>query len=67
MTLEELIALPGVGRKTANVILGNLKNENVIAVDTHVHRVSNRIGLVNTKKRENTEFELVKLLKKIKD
>jgi endonuclease-3 len=62
LNFEDLIELPGVGRKTANVILSNLKNEPVIAVDTHVHSVANRIGLVKTKNREKTEKDLVKLL-----
>lgn len=44
---EYLETLPGVGRKTVNVVLSNLYNENVIAVDTHVGRVSKRLGLVN--------------------
>lgn len=64
LDFNSLIELPGVGRKTANVILSNLKNEPVIAVDTHVHRVSNRIGLVKTKNREDTEIGLMKLLGK---
>jgi endonuclease-3 len=47
-TMEELTALPGVGRKTANVVLGNAFNQNVgIVVDTHVTRVSNRLGLTD--------------------
>lgn len=48
-TMEELISLPGVGRKTANVILGNAFNIPGFPVDTHVIRLSNRIGLVKTK------------------
>jgi endonuclease-3 len=66
MSFEDLINLPGVGRKTANVILSNLVNAPVIAVDTHVHRVANRIGLVKTKQPEKTEFALMSLLKKEK-
>lgn len=64
LDFDKLIELPGVGRKTANVILSNLKNEPVIAVDTHVHRVSNRLGLVKTTKREATEQKLMSLLGK---
>jgi len=46
-TMEELITLPGVGRKTANVILSVIYNQPAMAVDTHVFRVSKRLGLVN--------------------
>ncbi len=49
-TREELESLPGVGRKTANVVLSNAFHLPVMPVDTHVHRVSNRIGLVRTEK-----------------
>ncbi len=58
---EELIKLPGVGRKTANVVLASAFGKNAIGVDTHVHRISNRIGLVSTKTPEETERELKKL------
>ena len=47
-TMDELLALPGVGRKTANVILGHIFNIPAIVVDTHVIRISNRLGLVQT-------------------
>ncbi|MGL5754310.1 MAG: endonuclease III [Paraclostridium sp.] len=63
-TMEELIKLPGVGRKTANVVLSNAFGVDAIAVDTHVFRVSNRIGLVKTDTPEKTEFELMKVLPK---
>lgn len=60
-TLEELIRLPGVGRKTANVIQSVVFNKAAMAVDTHVFRVSNRIGLTtNSKTPLATEKELVK-------
>lgn len=60
-TLEELIKLPGVGRKTANVIQSVVFNKAAMAVDTHVFRVSNRIGLTNNSKTPlATEKELVK-------
>ncbi|WP_250673639.1 endonuclease III [Paraclostridium ghonii] len=62
--MEELIKLPGVGRKTANVVLSNAFRVDAIAVDTHVFRVSNRIGLVKTDNPEKTEFELMKVLPK---
>ncbi|MEI7823676.1 MAG: endonuclease III [Chlorobiaceae bacterium] len=61
-TREELESLPGVGRKTANVVLSNAFNQPVMPVDTHVHRVSNRIGLVCTEKTEQTETELMKII-----
>lgn len=63
-TLEELIELPGVGRKTADVVLSNAFNVDAIAVDTHVFRVSNRIGIVNESNVEKTEFALMKAIPK---
>jgi endonuclease III len=57
-TIEELIKLPGVGRKTANVVLSNAFGKDAIAVDTHVFRVSNRIGLAHAKTAEETEKQL---------
>jgi endonuclease-3 len=59
-TFDELIQLPGVGRKTANVVLNTLYNENRIAVDTHVFRVSNRIGLAVGKTPLEVENKLYK-------
>ena len=59
---EALESLPGVGRKTANVVLSNAFRQPVMPVDTHVHRVSNRIGLVKTSKPENTETELIRVI-----
>ncbi len=62
-TLEDLIKLPGVGRKTANVIQSVVYNKPAMAVDTHVFRVSNRIGLTtNSKTPLATEKELVKYI-----
>lgn len=58
----ELVKLPGVGRKTANVILANAFNKLAIAVDTHVHRISNRMGFVETDKPEETEDELKEIV-----
>ncbi len=58
-TREELVKLPGVGRKTANVVLSNAFGVPAIAVDTHVFRVSNRIGLVEAKDVEHTEEQLM--------
>ncbi len=57
-TLEQLLALPGVGRKTANLVLTLGFNKEGICVDTHVHRISNRLGYVSTKNPEQTEFAL---------
>jgi len=59
-TMKELLSLPGVGRKTANCVLVYAFNEPAIPVDTHVHRISNRLGLVKTKIPEETEVELMK-------
>lgn len=62
--IEELVELPGVGRKTANCVLVFAFNKPAIPVDTHVHRISNRLGLVNTKDPEDTEVELCKIAPK---
>lgn len=63
--LDELLSLKGVGRKTANLVLTMGYNIDGICVDTHVHRISNRLGYVSTKNPEETEFALMKkLLKK---
>jgi len=63
-TLDRLIDLPGVGRKTANCVLVYAFDKPAIPVDTHVHRISNRLGLVKTKKPEDTEIELMKKIPK---
>ena len=63
-TMEELNKLPGVGRKTANVVLSNAFGIPAIAVDTHVFRVSNRIGLAKGKTPEQVEKELMKNIPK---
>jgi endonuclease-3 len=57
--LEALVELPGVGRKTANMVLGNAFGKPAIAVDTHVLRVSNRLGLANSKDAEKVEAALM--------
>ena len=62
--LEELLTLPGVGRKTANIVITQGFNKYGIAVDTHVHRVSNRLGLVKTKTPEETEVKLREIIPK---
>jgi endonuclease-3 len=61
---EELILLPGVGRKTANVVLNAAFNKPTIAVDTHVFRVGNRTGLSNGKNPQQVENQLLKILPK---
>lgn len=58
-TMEELTSLPGVGRKTANVVMANAWGKDAIAVDTHVFRVSNRLGLAQAKDVEKTEQQLM--------
>lgn len=63
-TMEELLELPGVGRKTANLVLVEGYNIPAICVDTHVHRISNRIGYVKTKTPDQTEMALRKKLPK---
>ncbi|WP_374058633.1 endonuclease III [Alkalibacter rhizosphaerae] len=63
-SMEELIKLPGVGRKTANVVLSNAFGIPAIAVDTHVFRVSNRIGLADAKDVLATEKDLMKNIPK---
>lgn len=62
--INDLLELPGVGRKTANCVLVYAFNEPAIPVDIHVHRISNRIGLVNTKNPKDTEAELSKIVDK---
>lgn len=61
-TMEELTALPGVGRKTANVVLANAFGVPTIAVDTHVFRVSNRLGLASAKDVLETERQLMQVI-----
>ena len=62
--MEDLIQLPGVGRKTANVILGNIYHQPSIVVDTHVKRISKRLGLANANDPEKIEYELQDILPK---
>jgi len=59
--MESLLRFPGVGRKTANCVLAHAFLQDALAVDTHVHRISNRMGLVRTKSPEDTEIELKKV------
>lgn len=63
-TLEGLVSLPGVGRKTANIVLARAFHVSAIGVDTHVHRITNALGWVHTKTPEQTERELTKILPK---
>ena len=62
--LDELITLPGVGRKTANCVLSNSFNIPAITVDTHVIRISNLLGFVNDNDAERIESELMKIVDK---
>lgn len=64
-TIESLVSLPGVGRKTANLVLSEIHNKDGICVDTHVHRLSNVLGLVKTKTPHETELALMKIAPKI--
>jgi endonuclease-3 len=61
-TIEKLTTLPGVGRKTANVVLGSAFGKQAIAVDTHVLRVSNRLGIAHSSDPDKVEEELVRQL-----
>lgn len=60
--LEDLLKIPGVGLKTANLILSEVHKKQAICVDTHVHRISNVLGFVKTKNPEQTEKELRKIV-----
>ncbi|AGC69170.1 endonuclease III [Thermoclostridium stercorarium subsp. stercorarium DSM 8532] len=61
-SMEKLLMLPGVGRKTANVILGNIYNIPGIVVDTHAKRLSNRMGLTKEEDPVKIEFDLMKII-----
>lgn len=63
-TIEELTALAGVGRKTANVIRGNIYHEPSIVVDTHVKRISKKLGLTKEEEPEKVERDLMKVIPK---
>ena len=63
-SIEDLTSLAGVGRKTANVIRGNIYNEPSIVVDTHVKRISFRLGLTKEEDPVKVEFDLMKALPK---
>jgi len=62
--IDKLVEIPGVGRKTANCVLVYAFEKPAIPVDTHVHRISNRLGLVDTKTPEETEMKLRKKIPK---
>lgn len=61
-TLEELISLPGVGRKTANLIMGDIWKQPAIVADTHLIRITNLLGLVSTKDPKKVELELKEII-----
>ncbi len=61
-TLEDLISLPGVGRKTANLIMGDVYHQPAVVADTHLIRITNLLGLVSTKDPKKVELELKKIL-----
>ena len=60
--MEDLVTLPGVGRKTANVLLGNVFGKQAIAVDTHVFRVAHRLELAKSNDPDKVELELCKII-----
>jgi endonuclease-3 len=62
--MEDLLTLPGVGRKTANVLLGHCFNTPGIVVDTHVIRISNRLGFIETEDAQKIEYYLMKIIEK---
>ncbi len=62
--IDQLLKLPGVGRKTANFVLGMVFGKPAICVDVHVHRISNRLGLVDAGTPEETEAQLQKIFPK---
>ncbi len=61
-TIENLLTLPGVGRKTANLVMARGFGKDGICVDTHVHRICNRLGVVDTNSPDKTEFALRRVL-----
>jgi len=62
--LDKLVEIPGVGRKTANLVLSEIHDKDSITVDTHVHRISNVLGIVKTKNPSKTEYALMKIAPK---
>ncbi len=61
-TMDELLTLPGVGRKTANVILGNIYRKPSVVVDTHVKRISKKLGFTEETDPEKVEYDLMRIL-----
>jgi len=61
---EDLLSIKGIGPKTANIVLAFAFNQQVLPIDVHCHRIPNRLGWINTKKPEQTEKELEKILPK---
>ena len=61
-SIENLTRLPGVGRKTANLIMGDVYKQPAIVADTHLIRITNLLGLVNTKDPKKVELELKKII-----
>ncbi len=61
---EELLKIKGIGQKTANIVLSFAFNKDVLPIDTHCHRIPNRLGWIKTKTPEQTEKELEKILPK---
>jgi endonuclease-3 len=59
--MEQLVKIPGVGRKTANIVLVEVFGKEALPIDTHCHRIANVLGFVKTKTPEQTERELMKL------
>ncbi len=60
-TMEELLCIPGVGRKTANLVLGECHGKDAICIDTHCHRILNVLGIVKTKNPHQTELAMMKI------
>jgi endonuclease-3 len=63
-TKQELLTLKGVGEKTANIVLNNAYSQGIIAVDTHVHRISNLLGIINTKDEKSSSKVLNEIVPK---
>ena len=63
--MEDLIKIPGVGRKTANLVLTEVHNKDAIVIDTHCHRLLNLLGVVNTKNPHETELSMMKVSPRI--
>ena len=63
-TKEKLLSIKGIGPKTANIVLAFAYHQEVIPVDTHLHRIPNRLGWIKTKTPEQTEKELMKIIPK---